>query len=157
MNARLRSVPMSGRELGEVGERVRIVRWATQNVNGKDTAVDDNENVPPGTTGTITGIQYDGTRFVKWDNGSTLNLLHDHDEWKVIADPICWECAEDGNGDVPADHNDDNGPLCEGCYDRRVEDGVIEDDPCCLLYKNMYSQDHEYGCPKAVAHRKGTS
>jgi hypothetical protein len=49
-----------------------------------------------------------------------------------VPDKKCWECAEDGN-DTPATRADDNGPLCDGCYDRRVEDGLIESDepPAC--------------------------
>jgi hypothetical protein len=33
----------------------------------------------------------------------------------------CWSCAEDGY-DTEADTGDDNGPLCEGCAERRAED-----------------------------------
>lgn len=39
---------------------------------------------------------------------------------------FCWECHEDGNGEVEATESDDNGPLCEGCHGRRAEDGLIE-------------------------------
>lgn len=39
----------------------------------------------------------------------------------------CWDCAEDGL-DTQADlgYSDDNGPLCQGCYYRRLDDGLIE-------------------------------
>lgn len=43
-------------------------------------------------------------------------------------EPLCWECAEDGYRTV-AVQVDDNGPLCDGCYDRRVTDGLIERNP----------------------------
>lgn len=38
---------------------------------------------------------------------------------------FCWECEEDGNGPTVATESDDNGPLCEGCHGRRVEDGLL--------------------------------
>jgi hypothetical protein len=28
-----------------------------------------------------------------------------------------------------------------------------EEDPCCLLYREPYPQDHEYDCLKAIAQR----
>lgn len=40
---------------------------------------------------------------------------------------LCWSCAEDGYETI-ADTSDDNGPLCEGCHQRRVEDGLIDAD-----------------------------
>ncbi|NUS02053.1 MAG: hypothetical protein HOV97_05760 [Nonomuraea sp.] len=56
---------------------------------------------------------------------------------RVTGKPLpqwCWECKEDGQK-TPADHADENGPLCEGCYGRRVEDGLIatgDDEPMRL-------------------------
>ena len=30
----------------------------------------------------------------------------------------------------------------------------MEIDPCCLLYRQHYPQDHEYDCPLAIEARK---
>jgi hypothetical protein len=76
---------MTDRDLGAVGQRVRAVKFATHNFDGRPAAVDDNVTVPPGTLGTIMGLQSDGSRYVDWDNGSRINLLIDQDEWEVLA------------------------------------------------------------------------
>jgi len=41
--------------------------------------------VPPGTLGTVMGVEDDGSIEVDWDNGSTLRLLPDAGDrfWKV--------------------------------------------------------------------------
>lgn len=37
-----------------------------------------------------------------------------------------------------------------------VFDAIEEDDPCCLLYRELYPADHEHGCPTRVARRVPT-
>lgn len=66
------------------GARIRAVSWAPT------PAIDDNVTVPPGTLGTVTGhyaSRFDPLRqiHVKWDNGSTLSLVHGPngtDQWE---------------------------------------------------------------------------
>ena len=61
------------------GDRVALVRWGPSNV------VDDNENVPPGTEGTVEGYHPDVDQiWVVWDNHSVLNLMISHDSWRRV-------------------------------------------------------------------------
>ena len=61
------------------GDRVALVRW------GSSDLVDDNENVPPGTEGTVEGYHPDVDQvWVRWDNGSHLNLMISHDTWRRV-------------------------------------------------------------------------
>ncbi len=54
-----------------LGSRVRAVRFAVE-----PGGIDDNETVPPGTEGVVTGSPDDtGTVPVRWDNGRTLGFL----------------------------------------------------------------------------------
>lgn len=53
------------------GTRLRLESWAPSEV------IDDNENVPPGTFGTVVGgfpVDDAGTIFVQWDNGRTIGV-----------------------------------------------------------------------------------
>jgi hypothetical protein len=46
---------------------------------------DDLDPIQPGEKGTILRIEpYSKTIEMKWDNGRTLNLLHDQDQFKII-------------------------------------------------------------------------
>lgn len=58
-----------------IGDRVRAIHF------GHSDYIDDNTTVPPGTHGTVTYIDGAGTIHVHWDNGATLGLLPDHDQW----------------------------------------------------------------------------
>jgi hypothetical protein len=62
--------------LGEAGDRVRLINMASG-------------EVPPGTEGTIDHVDCVNTRHVTWDNGSTLGLLEECDNWELIeSNPI---------------------------------------------------------------------
>lgn len=66
----------------QVGDRARIIRWATEG-----SSIDDNETVPPGTEGSVALVIpassfMDEQITVKWDNGHTLNVLSE-DEWEL--------------------------------------------------------------------------
>jgi hypothetical protein len=50
------------------------------------TSIDDNETVPPGTLGTVTGRPDDfGSVPVRWRNGSTISFLLE-DEVELVAE-----------------------------------------------------------------------
>jgi hypothetical protein len=86
--------------LGDVGDRVRLVAFSNTNtpIQRRSKALplgfedagpglmrlNDNLIVPPGTEGTIKLVDDAGTRFVAWDNGSSLGLLTGRDEWVVL-------------------------------------------------------------------------
>lgn len=37
-----------------------------------------------------------------------------------------------------------------GDFPENLEDEEPEEDPCCLLYRETYPEDHEYSCPDRV-------
>lgn len=49
--------------------------------------MDDPQSPPAGTQGTVTHVDDFGDLHMKWDNGSTIALLPDKDEFKVISRP----------------------------------------------------------------------
>lgn len=49
------------------GTRVELVR------------MDDTQAPPPGTKGTVTGVDDIGSLLVSWDNGSSLNVIYRED------------------------------------------------------------------------------
>lgn len=57
-----------------VGARVELVR------------MDDGQAPPIGTKGTVVGVDDIGSIMVRWDNGSSLNVLFGEDECRVISD-----------------------------------------------------------------------
>lgn len=77
------------------------------------------------------------------------------------ADEMFWSEQEEQDdlfvpreGMIPCCEHCIHGPLifghpdpCADCEDEAYCGGVIEEDPCCLLYKQPYLADHEYGCP----------
>lgn len=58
-----------------VGRRVRLVR-----------TTDSYTALVPGDEGTVDLVDDMGTVHVLWDNGSTLGLIPDEDQWTVISD-----------------------------------------------------------------------
>jgi hypothetical protein len=46
--------------------------------------MDDTQAPPIGTKGTIVGVDDIGSILVRWDNGSSLNLIYGEDLFKVI-------------------------------------------------------------------------
>lgn len=46
--------------------------------------MDDMLPVPDGTEGTITGIDDIGQIQVKWDNGSTLSIIEEIDDFEIL-------------------------------------------------------------------------
>lgn len=55
------------------GTRVELVR------------MDDAQAPPPGTGGTVTGVDDTGSLLVRWDNGSGLNVVYGADEVRLTA------------------------------------------------------------------------
>jgi hypothetical protein len=55
-----------------IGKRIRI------------NHMDDMLPVPDGTEGIITGIDDIGQIQVKWDNGSTLSVIDDIDDYEIL-------------------------------------------------------------------------
>lgn len=46
--------------------------------------MDDRQAPPPGTEGTVTGVDDIGSVMVTWDTGSHLNLMPDIDRYEII-------------------------------------------------------------------------
>ena len=55
-----------------IGKRIRI------------NHMDDMSPVPDGTEGTITGIDDIGQIQVKWDNGSSLSVIDEIDDYEIL-------------------------------------------------------------------------
>lgn len=55
-----------------IGKRIRI------------NYMDDPMPVPEGTEGTISGIDDIGNIQVKWDNGSTLSVIDEIDDYEIL-------------------------------------------------------------------------
>jgi hypothetical protein len=56
-----------------VGKRVRLIR-----------CTDPYTKLTTGDEGVVDYIDDMGTVFVKWDNGSSLGLIHGEDEWNYL-------------------------------------------------------------------------
>ena len=56
-----------------LGRRIEII-----------TCNDKYTNLVPGSQGTVTGVDSNGTVFAKWDSGSILGLIPSVDAWKYI-------------------------------------------------------------------------
>lgn len=56
----------------KAGTRIRLIR------------MDDIQAPPPGTEGTVTGVDDVGSILMSWDNGSGLNIVPEEDEFEVI-------------------------------------------------------------------------
>ena len=56
----------------KAGMRIRLIR------------MDDIQAPPPGTEGTVTGVDDVGSILMSWDNGSGLNIVPEEDEFEVI-------------------------------------------------------------------------
>ena len=52
--------------------------------------MDDTQAPPIGTKGTIVGVDDIGSILVRWDNGSSLNLIYGEDLFNVIVQEKVW-------------------------------------------------------------------
>jgi hypothetical protein len=66
------SIYLSMEKTQLIGKRIRI------------NYMDDPYPVPQGTEGTISGIDDIGSIQVKWDNGSTLSVIEEIDNFDII-------------------------------------------------------------------------
>lgn len=71
---------MTGTPAPAERERVRLVAIA-----------DRHTGLHPGAEGTVLGVDDLGTVHVRWDNGVTLGLVPEADEWV----PLCTRCGDD--------------------------------------------------------------
>ena len=46
--------------------------------------MDDSQAPPAGTEGTVVDVDDIGNVLMRWDNGSSLNLIPDEDEFEII-------------------------------------------------------------------------
>jgi hypothetical protein len=67
---------------GNVGDTVELIQFA---YDPQFHSCDDNLQVPAGTQGVINRIDSSGIRFVSWANGSSLGLLPDRDQYRIVA------------------------------------------------------------------------
>lgn len=78
---------------GEQGDRVRLICMA-----------DDPDPVPPGTEGTIVFVDSAQTRHVDWDNGRSVGLIPNSDNWELIeSNPV----DPDHMDDTDSEYTDD--------------------------------------------------
>lgn len=69
------------KEIYPSGTRVKLIQ------------MEDVQAPPKGTLGTVYGIDAIGSILVKWDNGSTLNVIFREDIIEKISDK-CWKIAD---------------------------------------------------------------
>ena len=69
------------KEIYPVGTRVKLIQ------------MEDVQAPPKGTLGRVYGIDAIGSILVKWDNGSTLNVIFREDIIEKISDK-CWKIAD---------------------------------------------------------------
>lgn len=87
-----------------IGTRVKLVK------------MNDPYPVPVGTLGTVVGTDDIASLLMRWDNGSSLNVLFDED--KVVKVKKCPKCNKEYS-EVSATSRIDNSEICPSC-------GVVE-------------------------------
>ena len=73
-----------------IGDREGVQRIKEQHPEGTRVRLnhmDDPQAVPDGTEGTVTGVDDIGQIMVKWDNGLSLPLVLDQDDFTVLSTP----------------------------------------------------------------------
>lgn len=73
MNFPSKEVIENLRKMYPVGSRVELIR------------MDDPQAPPVGTTGTVLGVDDTGSLLMRWDTGSSLNVIYKEDEIKKIS------------------------------------------------------------------------
>ncbi len=66
----------------ETVERVR--RQYPVGTRGELVSMDDRYAPPPGTKGTVLGVDDTGSLLMRWDNGSGLNVVYGEDTVRII-------------------------------------------------------------------------
>lgn len=69
----------------ETVERVR--RQYPRGTRVELIQMDDRQAPPPGTMGTVLGVDDTGSLLMRWDNGSGLNVVYGEDIVRKVADP----------------------------------------------------------------------
>ena len=52
-------------------------------------SMDDRQAPPPGTKGTVIGVDDTGSLLMRWDNGSSLNVLYLIDTVRKLPKEVC--------------------------------------------------------------------
>ncbi|EAF8809534.1 DUF4314 domain-containing protein [Listeria monocytogenes] len=70
-------------------------------------AMSDTYAPPKGTQGTVTGVDDIGSLFVRWDNGSSLNVLYGEDTVRIVKPKPTFKLVyQNGNVDEFETYND---------------------------------------------------
>lgn len=69
----------------ETVERVR--RQYPRGTRVELIQMDDRQAPPPGTMGTVLGVDDTGSLLMRWDNGCGLNVVYGEDIVRKVADP----------------------------------------------------------------------
>ena len=62
-------------------------QWKHRLQYARDHYPPGTQPIPPGTTGTVMGVDDAGQLLMKWDNGRSLSLLPGTDSFEVISRP----------------------------------------------------------------------
>lgn len=82
MTGRLVWSSSSGRPSAQAGDRVRLI-----------STDDEWTDLVPGDEGTVVRVDSLGSVDVRWDRGSRLSLIPEHDRWeRISANPVDNEC-----------------------------------------------------------------
>ena len=107
------------REQFPVGTRVELVQ------------MDDIQAPPPGTKGTVLGVDDIGSLLMKWDNGSSLNVVYGEDIVQKLDSEtrVCPLCGKEYHEPPALSRADNRTMICPDCGMREALETIgIEPD-----------------------------